>query len=369
VTKLAVGLLDRGVDLLVVSLDNAVERELVLSGPHLRVLLGPYRGHGHGRARDAFRAERAYVRDALRRERPDLAHAHWTYEYALGSLASGVPTLVTVRDWAPTMLRLSPDPYRAVRLVMHAVTLTRGRHFTVTSPYMRAKVRRWARVTVPVIPNALEEESFAEWPRPTRPVRPPVLVAVNDGFSRRKNVATLLEAFALVREDVRGCRLRLVGSGYASYGPARRWALARGLEPGVEFVGPLSHAEAVALLRDADVFVHPSLEESFGMVIVEAMAQGLPVVAGARSGAVPWVVGGGTAGVLVDVTSARALADGILGLLADHERRERLASAGYARAWDTFRVSRVVDRYLEVYGGLTSGATGSTSVVSAGRPS
>jgi glycosyltransferase involved in cell wall biosynthesis len=366
VTQLAVGLLQRGFELLIVSLDNSVAEGLVLSGPRLRLLLGPYRGHGAGRAHDAFRAERAFIRDALRREQPDLAHAHWTYEYALGSLASGVPTLVTVRDWAPTMLRLSPDPYRAVRLLMHFATLARGRHFTVTSPYMQRKVRRWTRHRVPVIPNALEDEIFAAGPRPVRSDAAPVVLALNHGFGRRKNVATLLEAFARVREQVRSARLRLVGDGYASYGPARRWALARGLEAGVEFVGPVRHAEVAGLLQDSDLFVHPSLEESFGLVLVEAMAQGVPVVGGARSGAVPWVLDGGRAGVLVDVQSPRALADGMLDLLMNRDRRERLAGAGYQRAWESFRVSAVVDRYLTLYAALRAGAPLPVAEVSVG---
>jgi glycosyltransferase involved in cell wall biosynthesis len=375
VSQLAVGLLQRGVDLLVVSLDGSVSDELALDGPRLRLVMGPYRGHGQQRARDGFRVERAFVRDTLRREGVDLAHAHWTYEYALGSLASGVTTLITMRDWAPTMLRLSPDPYRVMRLAMHAATLARGRHFTVTSPYMQRKLRRWTGRRAPVIPNALEDEVFADPPVqgggrsvagggvpgsvpggvPWGVPGGPVLTALNHGFGRRKNLTTLLEAFALVREEVRSARLRLVGAGYAPWGPARRWALARGLESGVEFVGPVEHARVLGLLRDSDLFVHPSLEESFGMVVVEAMAQGVPVVAGARSGAVPWVLDGGRAGVLVDVSSPRALADGILGLLASAERREQLAVVGYQRAWDSYRVSAVVDRYLQVYEALRGG--------------
>jgi glycosyltransferase involved in cell wall biosynthesis len=100
-----------------------------------------------------------------------------------------------------------------------------------------------------------------------------------------------------------------------------------------------------------DAFVHPSLEESFGMVIVEAMAAGVPVVAGRRSGAPAWLLEGGSAGLLVDVTSDEAIAGAMLRLVEGPERTV-LAAAGRVRAED-FRMERVADQYVEQYQALT----------------
>lgn len=346
VTQLALGLLKRGHELLVVSLDPALDQECVLDGPRLRVCLGPYRAAK--RTRDLFRRERAYVRDALRREAPDVAHAHWTYEYALGALDSGRPTLITPRDWAPAILRLRPTPFRVVRTVMNVEALHRGQHFTVTSPYMLARVRRWARGSVELIPNAIDAELFAG-EAPHRAGRPPRLLAINNGFSRRKNVSTLIEAFALVRRQQGDCRLHLVGTDFEPGGPAQRWARDRRLDDGIDWQARVPHHQVPALLRTADVFVHPSLEESFGLVLVEAMAQHLPVVGGRASGAVPWVLDEGRAGLLVDVTSAASLAGGLLDLLGEPSRRQRLAEAGHGHAWRHFRMDHVLDRYVERY--------------------
>lgn len=349
VTVLARGLLERGHDVVIATVDPDVERELVLAGPRLRVRFGPWRA-GH-RGRDAYRPERAYVRAALRDERPDVAHAHWTYEYALGALSSGTPTLVTVHDWAPTILRLMPDPYRAVRLLMAAATFVRGRVFTVPSPYLEARVRRLHAGRVTLVPNGLPDGAFA--PINQRPSDPPRLVAVNDGFSRRKNVGRLLEAFALVRRAFPGCRLDLAGAEHEPGGRAQAWARERGLADGVAFHGPVPYPRVRELLASATLLVHPSLEESFGLVLVEAMAQSLPVIAGAHSGAVPWVLAEGAAGVLTDVSSARSLAAAVAGLLDDPERARCVGKAGHEHAYGHFRQSVVLDGYLRAYAELT----------------
>lgn len=351
VTQIVRGLLTSGHDVVVASLDHRVTDEVVARGEHLTLRLGHYRPRH--RARDAFRVERNYIAESLRRERPTVVHAHWTYEYALGALDSGLPTLVTIRDWAPTILRLSPTPYRAVRLLMNLQTLRRGRHFTVTSPYMQQRFRRWLRWDVPVIPNALEDEVFEPRTRPLS-MSAPLLTAVNNGFDRRKNVGTLLEAFARIRQTIPQSRLRLVG---ASYGPgeaAHKWARERGLEEGVQFLGSVSHERLPSLMQEADVFVHPAREESFGMVLVEAMSQGTPVVAGRRSGAVPWVLDHGRAGVLTDIGSAEVLAETVVGLLTDTARWRHFSCAAYEHAHANFRLSPVLDQYLALYEKLAS---------------
>jgi glycosyltransferase involved in cell wall biosynthesis len=346
VTMLARALLRRGHELVVTTLDPTVTGEVVLEGPRLRVCLGPYRSGRRGR--DAYRVERRYLAMALAREAPPFVHAHWSYEYALAALAVGSPTLVTVHDWAPAILRMSPDPYRAVRLGMNTVALARARHFTAPSPYLADRVRRWRRRPVAVVPNALEDEAFSAAPR-SRGLR---LLAVNDGFTTRKNVGALLRAHRLVRRALPEALLRLAGADHGEDGPAHRWARREGLDDGVVFDGPVPHERVRALMAEADVLVHPSLEESFGMVLVEAMAQGLPVVAGRSSGAVPWVLGGGRGGVLTEVTSPQALARAVLDLLRDGERWRHYSRAGYALADAEFRMERVVERYLAAYRSL-----------------
>lgn len=349
VTAIVNELLRRGHRVVVATLSPDVHTDVVLRGPRLSLHVGRYRQSG--RARDAFRVERRTIERAFEREQVDVVHAHWTYEFALGALSSGKPTLVTIRDWAPTILRFHRDPYRAVRLFMHMATLARGRHFTTTSPYIVTAAAKWKRA-VQLVPNALADCWFDDRVRELRP-HAPVLVSVNSGFGTRKNTTTLLKAFGILRGSSPRSRLLLYGRDYEPHGTAHRWALERGLQHGVEFEGAVSHEAAMASIADADVLVHPSLEESFGMTLVEAMAQGTPAIGGATSGAVPWVLAEGAAGKLTDVRSPVALAAAMEEMLTDAARWRAYSRQGFEHASTNFRLSTVVQQYLDIYAAVS----------------
>jgi len=95
--------------------------------------------------------------------------------------------------------------------------------------------------------------------------------------------------------------------------------------------------------------VHPATEESFALSIAEAMTCGVPVIAGRRSGAVGWTLGEGDAGLLVDITDARAIESAILQVLRDRELAGRLGAAGARRARTAFRSDVVTAAYLSWY--------------------
>lgn len=345
-TQLALALLEAGHELEVVALDQSVIAPIVFQGPRLRVQVGPFRRCG--RARDFFGSERRFVREAFRRSQPQLVHAHWSYEFALGALESGIPSLVTVRDWAPRIARLNPVPYRVVRLLMHARTVASARFFTAPSPYIASMIAGWRRLEVPVVPHAVPDSAFFP-PTKTRHRGSPTVVGINNGFSPFKNVKALLRAFPLVRDRFPGATLVLAGTAYEAGGVAERWAAERQLVDGVRFLGPLPHEQASRLLERVDLLVHPSLEESFGMVVVEAMAHGVPVVGGTTSGAVPWLLEDGAVGLLTDVRSPGLLADAACRVLESAEVWRRCSEGGKRSAWRRFRVHQEVQSYEQQY--------------------
>lgn len=346
VTQLAAGLLQAGDEVVVVTLDPTVRTELTYEGPRLRLRVLPARA-AH-RTRDLHRYERKALGSALEEEDADLVHAHWTYEYALAAMNSGKPVLVTVRDWAPTILRLRPNAHKLERLLLNAAVFAKCRQFTVTSPYMFNLVSRWARGHVTLVPNALADEHFVDPPDALRsgPIR---LLAVNNADFRRKNLANLLRAWPPVQTTHPGATLQLVGMGYGVDEETHQWAVQHDLVEGVEFLGQVSNSRVHELMGQASLFVHPALEESFGLVLVEAMARGLPVVAGRDSGAVPWVLDHGRVGRLVDVRDVGDIARNVLSLLAEPSRRAELAKLGWEHAWTHFRLSAAVEQYQALY--------------------
>lgn len=345
IVPLVAELLHQGHQVAVYSLDFGVEEPIVLHGDRLTVYYGAYRSHH--RMRDMMLQERAAVSQFISTDKPDIVHANWTYEYALGALASGVPTVITVRDWPWRVFLLKRDLYRLGKLAMHFQTLHRGSHFTAVSPYIRGTLRMFG-VSAPVIPNGLQCETFSAR-RHCLDASTPTIISINSGFGKLKNVKTLLQAFRLVKEELPGARLLLIGDGYEHGGEAHAWALAEGLNHGVDFVGHLDNDGALAMLERSDLLIHPSLEESFGMTLIEAMSKAVPVIGGASSGAVPWVLDCGRAGMLVDPRSPVQIATAAVRVLTSEAVWERYSLAGFSRASAVYSMSAVGELYLDRY--------------------
>jgi glycosyltransferase involved in cell wall biosynthesis len=128
------------------------------------------------------------------------------------------------------------------------------------------------------------------------------------------------------------------------------------LSDGVRFLGRLNRQDLAAAMSDVDVYVHASLEESFGNGVAEAMVAGMPIVAGAHSGAVPWVLGDGACGRLTDVRKPTDIADGIIELLSDRHRAEALGDRARLRAISEFSRAAVAHSFMERYEIVTQAA-------------
>lgn len=165
-----------------------------------------------------------------------------------------------------------------------------------------------------------------------------------------KGLDVLISAMALLRDQGRAVRLVLAGDG-----PLRPelegLAAALGLDQQVEFIGYQSRPAVARLLSECTLFVLPSRYETFGIVVVEALACGKPVVATAVDG-IPEIIEDGTNGILVEPDDARALAAAMLRLLADAGLRERLGEAGRLRVKESFRWQRMGESYAHAYEGL-----------------
>jgi glycosyltransferase involved in cell wall biosynthesis len=113
-------------------------------------------------------------------------------------------------------------------------------------------------------------------------------------------------------------------------------------------LGHIPDNEVTRWLQTADVFVAPSLYESFGLVFLEAMRWGTPVV-GTWAGAIPEIIEDGKTGLLVKPQSPGELADAIIQLLKDPARRRALGEMGRRRVETDFKVERMTRQVSELY--------------------
>jgi glycosyltransferase involved in cell wall biosynthesis len=146
-------------------------------------------------------------------------------------------------------------------------------------------------------------------------------------LSAEKRIDVLLAAFAAARSECPGLRLAIAGEG-----PARD-ELEAAASDSVIFLGECQGARLADLYANADVFCFPSTTDTFGQVLLEAQASGLPVIAAAAGGALE-LVRPDVTGVLVNPDDAAAFAQAIVALQKDEAWRRRLGAAGRASALD-----------------------------------
>ena len=164
------------------------------------------------------------------------------------------------------------------------------------------------------------------------PPQTPRLLFVGNDFER-KGGRLLLDAFAEVRRRVPQARLTLVGDRPQLAPP-----------PGVEILGRVDDRSRLAdIYSSATAFVLPSFFEPYGLVLLEALAFGLPIVA-TRTCGIPDIVRDGIDGLLVDVGDRQALTEALVTVLSDLSYADALGSAGRERARGDFSWSEVVAR-------------------------
>ena len=225
-----------------------------------------------------------------------------------------------------------------------------------TSRYSAAQARNlYGLPDLPaVVPELIDLADWRRWLElhPAKP-RPENFTVLYVGrLYRRKRVELLLEAADALRGRIRGLEVRIVGNGPCAASLRRLWRRRR-LEPTVCWLGDVSRAQLAEEYNRADVFCLPSVQEGFGIVLLEAMAAAQPIVA-ARAAAVPEVA---RDGVLVEPESAEALAAGIEALHRQPERGRALASAG-AQWVECFDARQVAQQFLEVVGAVARPGAG-----------
>lgn len=154
-----------------------------------------------------------------------------------------------------------------------------------------------------------------------------------------------IDQIKAVLEQVPGTRLALVGNGPAHEDLEAHFA---GLP--VKFAGYLTGEELSEAYASADIFVFPSALETFGLVVVEAMAAGLPVVA-SRVGGVRDVVEEGVTGYTFDVDDSKAMVDGVRQIAQSRDRMDEMGRAARAfaetQSWDA-----MMDEVIDIYSDL-----------------
>lgn len=287
------------------------------------------------------------IRRLTRRRQYDLIHVHWPLPLALFGRAAqrrGRPPIVTTFYGAE--LRLGWRRFLAW-------AARRSARVIAISSYTAGVLREIVDVAIDVIPYAaaLPAVPSASPVSPAPSVRDPSVLFVGR-LVERKGVVHLVEALARL-PGRHQARLVVVGEG-----PERPRLEARARELGVagrvEFRGRVGDADLRRAYQNTDVFVLPAVldsrgdTEGLGVVLLEAMNYGVPVIA-SRIGGIVDIVADQETGVLVPPGDPAALATALQTLLADPARSRRLGEAGRRRLAEHFSWDAILSRIETVY--------------------
>jgi phosphatidyl-myo-inositol alpha-mannosyltransferase len=285
----------------------------------------------------------AGIRRTLAELEPDVVHLHEPLIPSLSALAlfnSRAPCVGTFHAASEGSVA-----YWAARPVLRRA-MDRLRVRIVVSPAARDLIGRYFPGRYEEIPNGVEVARYAG--APPADLGTGRLVLFLGRFERRKGLEVLIQAMTRLRDLE--ARLVIVGTGPGEKGGR---ALAEQLEVDVQFVGGVHDDLKAGIFRSVDVYCAPALGgESFGIVIVEAMAAGTPVVCSDLPGFRNVAEG---AAALVPPGDPGALADELRVVLTDEIRAGSMSEAGKAIA-ERFDWPRVAERLEEVYVRAAPGA-------------
>lgn len=294
------------------------------------------------------------LHDTARKHELDLVHVHYAIPHATSAWIahemlgeeSDLKIVTTLHGTDITLVGLHPS--------FHAITrfsILRSHGLTAVSEFLKRETVR--DFTVPeerieVIPNFVDTAVYRPGLEPCHreafALEGEKIVMHISNFRAVKRVEDVVSVFARLTEK-QPSRLVLIGDG-----PERPRVLMRADELGVRdrvlFLG--KHTSVHELLSCADLFLLPSGSESFGLVALEAMACGVPVVA-SNVGGLPEVIEHGTTGYMFDIGDIDGMVEAGLRILGDDDLWRSLSDAGRALAEERFSAERVVPLYERYY--------------------
>ena len=288
----------------------------------------------------------------LRRERIEIMQTHLFEAGVIGLLAARmarVPVAIVARHHLDepyligTRVHVELDRWMARKASCVVVPSNAVRRHMISREQLKGD-------NIEVIPYGFDFEMFSATEDDRQRVRrefglgSEFVLGCVGRFFKNKGHVYLISALAELATEIPNIRLLLLGSG------DRAWIEAMAREHGVEerlvFAGYRN--DVPACMRAMDLLVHPSLSESFGQVLVEAMAVGTAVVA-TTVGGVPEIVTDGETGLLVPPQDSGAILRAVLELYRHPELRERLALAGQKSVRERFTAAQMISRYLDCY--------------------
>jgi 2-deoxystreptamine N-acetyl-D-glucosaminyltransferase/2-deoxystreptamine glucosyltransferase len=266
-------------------------------------------------------------------------------ECALSAVFSGFPNVVTIHGNMRLVAKINrarPFTFDWLAARLEAFTIPRTNGVICITKYTRQAVtgdgvRTW------LLPNAVDKDFFPIVPEPESP---PVVLCVGH-ITVRKNQNAFIHAMDRLAEHG-PLRMLFVGLAAESDSYAQEFKKLMATRPWIEHINWAERAEVRGLFRKASVLVLPTLEDNCPMVVLEAMASGIPVVA-SNVGGVPDLVEDGLTGLFCDPLNEASMAGAVDRILREPALARSLTENARKKARETYFPKVVARRHLEIY--------------------
>lgn len=299
-----------------------------------------------GMGRSLFAGAVHAIRKVIREIQPDIVHGQGTErECALAAVFSGFPNVLTLHGNMRVHAKRGENrgkSYYRLAAFLEGIALRKTDGVVSISTYTDELVRPLAKQTW-LLPNAADSRYFEANHNPTQP---PVALFVG-GLDERKNPVGFIKACAPLFAQ-NGWRFRLCGTG-AKNSPylAELEALAA-QHSWVELAGWKSREELLTEMEHASILELPTLEDNCPMVVLEAMAVGLPVIA-SKVGGVPDLITEGKTGMMFDPSSPDSMQTVTAAMIGDSGLRVRIGQTAKQEAMERFHPKVVAEAHLKIY--------------------
>jgi glycosyltransferase involved in cell wall biosynthesis len=197
-----------------------------------------------------------------------------------------------------------------------------------------------------LFPHAVDTEMFK--PGGQREDMPGTHIIFVGRLFSNKGLHVLVEASKLLKEDGKTFRITVIGKGDEEYeSSVKRKVEDYDLEENFAFKGMIPQSDLPDFYRSSDIAVVPSLQEAFGITLIEAMSCGLPVVA-SKIQAIPEIINDGIDGILVESGSPDSLAKGLISLMEDASKRTSLGASARKKAVNEYSLDKYIEKLEKV---------------------
>lgn len=298
------------------------------------------------------------LNDKILKIRPDIVHLHFTYPPYSFVTHLNIPVIITVHGLSSVRVKGSypKSDYLNLKFILYPYfekkALRNASRVITVSQWAKEESDKLIGVDSKTvyIPNGVNYKKYCNI-EPMQISHPSIFFIGR--LVKFKGVDILIKSLQIVKKVYPDIHLYIAGNGPQS---RNLKSLSRdlNLDSSITFLSFLSEEDKLKMLKSADIFVVPSRIETFGIVILEALASGIPIVA-SNTGGIPQILDNGKYGLLAETENSEDLAQKIIALIKNKSLRDELSEKGKQRAkeysWDNvaFRTTELYSSILKFF--------------------